>query len=442
MRVRTAPEPPLRAAACAATAAAPRSSNGVREPQPVTGTPDAPGTGLGALPPIARWYVASVIVLGFFALLVSAAYVPQQNAALCALFLILSAFVSLAKIELRVPRSMSTLTFAYVANYMALLVVGPHVAALTAAAGAWSQCTFRRRHANPAHQTMFSMATLALAVYSAGAASAWFAPDPAGTSMLAELQSVVAGATVFFGVNSWLIAGAIAATTGQSVVFVWTQHFVASWPGFLLGAFFAAAGAAGIARSGLWIIPIAGVAAAFTSLNLRRQATRAADPVSDPLTGLANLGFLHSQAAFELTRARRRNSTLVLCVLDLDGFRAINEQLGHDTGDRALRRLAEQLNAAGGAQGICARAGGDEFAMLLPDRNAEDVRLIAGRVRAAVAWLELAAGPRSALAIGVGVAEFPRDGATLDELLCRADERLYQSKAARRPSEPRWSRMP
>lgn len=393
-------------------------------------TSDVSAAGFRALPRLARWYVAGVIVLGFFALLVSAAHLPEQNAVLCALFLLLSGFASMAKIELRVPRSVSTVTVAYVADYMALLVAGPHVAALTAAFGAWSQCTVRRRHANPAHQTMFSMATLALAVYSAGAASAWFAPGPGGTALLTELQSVVVGATVLFGVNSWLIAGAIAVSTRQSVVFVWTQHFVATWPGFLLGAFFAAGGAAGIARSGLWMVPMVAVAAAFTYFNLRSQTARAADSVSDPLTGLANLRFLHSQGAYELTRARRRNSTLVVCVLDLDGFKAVNDRLGHHVGNQVLTRVAERLSGVTGAQGICARSGGDEFALLLPDRNADDVQPIVNRVHAAIAGLELSAGARSALGVSIGVAEFPRDGATLDELLRRADERMYQSKAA------------
>lgn len=381
--------------------------------------------------------MAAVIVLGFLALVVSATHVPNQDAELCALFLVLSVFASLAKIDLRVPRSMSTLTVAYVVDYMALLVVGPHVAALTAAVGAWSQCTLLRRHANPTHQTMFSMASLALAVYSAAAASAWLAPGPGGTAIVTEVQSVLAGATMLFGVNTGLIAGAIALSTGQSVIFVWRQHFVSTWPGFVLGALLASGGAAGIARSGLWVIPIVAVPAVLTYFNFRSQMARTADSVSDPLTGLANVRFLHSQGAYELTRARRRNSTLVVCVLDLDGFKAINDQFGHHAGDQVLKRVAERLDAAAGAQGICARSGGDEFAILLPDRDVDDVQPIVDRVQAAVALPEPAAGVRPALGVSIGLAQFPRDGATLDELLRRADERMYQSKAARSANEGR-----
>jgi diguanylate cyclase (GGDEF)-like protein len=403
----------------------------VSPPQAATSkTPHAPA-GLRGLPLVGRWYVGGVIVVGLCALVVSAVHIPEQNAALCALFLVLSVFASLAKIDLRVPRSMSTLTVAYVVDYMALLVVGPHVAALTAAVGAWSQCTFRRRHPNPVHQTMFSMASLALAVYSAGAASAWLTPGPGGTVIVTELQSVLVGATMLFGVNTGLIAGAIALSTGQSVVFVWKQHFVSTWPGFLLGALFAAGGAAGIARSGLLVIPIVAVPAVFTYFNFRNQMTRAADSVSDPLTGLANLRYLHSQGAYELARARRRNSTVVVCVLDLDGFKAINDQLGHHAGDQVLKRVAQRLDAAVSSHGICARSGGDEFAMLLPDRDVDDVRPVVDRVHAAVAELDPATGGRGALGVSIGVAQFPRDGSTLDELLRRADERMYQSKAAR-----------
>jgi two-component system, cell cycle response regulator len=69
--------------------------------------------------------------------------------------------------------------------------------------------------------------------------------------------------------------------------------------------------------------------------------------------------------------------------------------------------------------------------MLLPDSNVDAVQTIVDRVQAAVAGLELPAGPTSALGVSIGVGEFPRDGTTLDELLRRADERMYESKAAR-----------
>jgi diguanylate cyclase (GGDEF)-like protein len=251
---------------------------------------------------------------------------------------------------------------------------------------------------------------------------------------------VLVGATVFFAVNTMLIAGAIAMSTGQSVFFVWKQHYVATWPGFLLGALFAAAGAAGLARSGLWVFPIVAVPAAFTYYNFRNQMARAADSVSDPLTGLSNLRFLHSQGAYELTRAGRNGSTVVACVLDLDGFKAVNDQLGHHIGDLVLKRVAERLSAAVGTQGICARSGGDEFVMLLPDRHVDDVQPLVDRMHAAVAGLELAAGARPALGVSIGVAEFPRDGATLEDLLRRADERMYQHKAVRTVDRRRGDR--
>jgi diguanylate cyclase len=102
-----------------------------------------------------------------------------------------------------------------------------------------------------------------------------------------------------------------------------------------------------------------------------------------------------------------------------------------------LKGVAERLGAAVGSQGICARSGGDEFVMLLPDRHADDVQPLVDRIHAAVAGVELALGARPALGVSIGVAEFPRDGATLDELLRHADERMYQSKAVRRTVERR-----
>src|SRR5687768_16755178 len=205
------------------SATLPVAAHGATEavtPPPETPVAATQRRGLTSLPRAAQWYVCSVIGLGFLALAVSATHLPEQNAALCAVFLLLSALASLAKIELRVPRSVSTLTIGYVVDYMALLVIGPHAAALTAAVGGWSQCTFRSRLPNPAHRTLFSMASLPLAVYSAGAALSWLGLNQGSTAMVTELQSVLVGATVFFAINTGLIAGAIAVATGQSFVFV------------------------------------------------------------------------------------------------------------------------------------------------------------------------------------------------------------------------------
>ena len=389
------------------------------------------------LPPAAQTHIAVVIGLGTAAFVLSLSRINEQQAPLCAAFLLLSAIASTAKVELPVPRSVSTLTVGYIVDYLALILMGTHPAALAAAAGAWSQCTFRSRFQNPSHQTMYSVACLTLATHAAGSVYTWFGVDRGGAATLFEIEALVATATVFFVVNTGLVATAIALSTRQSPIFVWTDNFLSTWPGFLLGAGIAAAGAEGLDRSGLWLLPIVGVAAAITYVNLRSHAARLVDSSTDALTGVPNVRFLHSHGAYELGRARRSAGSVAVCFLDLDGFKGVNDELGHDAGDRVLKLVAAHLNDMVGSQGICARLGGDEFVVLLPGCRGDEAGPLVRRIRAAVADIDLRGLPEQGLGVSIGVSEFPRDGHTLEDLLAAADARMYRDKAERRQSQRR-----
>ena len=118
-------------------------------------------------------------------------------------------------------------------------------------------------------------------------------------------------------------------------------------------------------------------------------------------------------------------------MLDLDGFKAYNDGLGHPAGDRLLRRVADALPGHVRAVDRVFRYGGDEFAVLLPDVARGEARVIADRLAAAVDALGSAEdGPH--VTVSIGVAACPADGTTKDELVMLADAELYMEKAARR----------
>jgi len=146
--------------------------------------------------------------------------------------------------------------------------------------------------------------------------------------------------------------------------------------------------------------------------------------VSDPLTGLANYRVLLERIDMEIKRYQRNGHPFSVVLLDLDGLKKINDTHGHVVGSAALCRLAEVLYVSCRSIDTPARYGGDEFALVLPEISAEYARRVAQRISQRLA--EDAELPR--LTVSVGVAEYPRDGLTIEHLLSAADRALYEIK--------------
>ena len=157
----------------------------------------------------------------------------------------------------------------------------------------------------------------------------------------------------------------------------------------------------------------------------QRQEERAKRlAVSDPLTGLANYRVLLERIDMEIKRYQRNGRPFSVVLLDLDGLKKINDTHGHVVGSAALCRLAEVLYVSCRSIDTPARYGGDEFALVLPEISAEYARRVAQRISQRLAEdVEL---PR--LTVSVGVAEYPRDGLTIEQLLNAADHALYEIK--------------
>jgi diguanylate cyclase (GGDEF)-like protein/PAS domain S-box-containing protein len=154
--------------------------------------------------------------------------------------------------------------------------------------------------------------------------------------------------------------------------------------------------------------------------------------VTDPLTGLLNRRGFYQTVENLLLRGERSDSAWVLLYLDLDGFKRVNDSLGHDAGDRVLRWVSEQLKSCLRPFDILARMGGDEFTAFLDLEFPEQAAKIAEKLIERVSICQQIDGLDIALGASIGIATFPDCGANLDGLLRAADIAMYEAKRAGR----------
>jgi diguanylate cyclase (GGDEF)-like protein len=154
-----------------------------------------------------------------------------------------------------------------------------------------------------------------------------------------------------------------------------------------------------------------------------REARQLAD--LDALTGLHNRRYFHETLAREVARAQRYGRRLALIVLDLDDFKAINDRIGHLSGDAVLAETAERVRDVVRSADVACRVGGDEFAVILPESSAEEADQLYRRLRGSVSSRPVAQAGR--LFLSAGIAELLSDDDPT-RFFERADEALYRAK--------------
>lgn len=160
-------------------------------------------------------------------------------------------------------------------------------------------------------------------------------------------------------------------------------------------------------------------------LHLQKQTRDLAH--SDPLTGLANRRALDERIA-ELLRPGAQAPAFRLALLDLDGFKPVNDRYGHAFGDKLLCSVADRLSETVGEDGLVVRQGGDEFAVLLPPGSPLNSATIADRLLIALVRPHVIEDVPVTVGASIGVAQWPDDGLCADDLFECADRALYRAK--------------
>ena len=236
----------------------------------------------------------------------------------------------------------------------------------------------------------------------------------------------------------------------EAQAYMWFLVFVVVFVGLAFESRRAIAAHVGVALAAAWLpvalaggdershvfaesllaVPILLVAAGVV-VYLRERLTAAVDALSgqalsDPLTGAGNLRMLEQRLDYELTRHRRNGRPLSVIVLDLDGFKQVNDTLGHPVGDQLLRQVAAVLRHSVRDQDTVVRQGGDEFCVVAPETDAAEAEALVERIKVALRGL-VANG--EALSASAGHATFPDDATSPEVLLAHADLEQRRDKS-------------
>lgn len=148
----------------------------------------------------------------------------------------------------------------------------------------------------------------------------------------------------------------------------------------------------------------------------------------DVLTGLPNRSLLDKRFKQAIQTASNRGISIAVCVLDLDGFKIINDRYGHATGDRLLVEVSERLKKTIFGDDTVARLGGDEFVLLLYLSDTSDLEVVMRKILHDISYAYTIDGVELEISASIGVTLYPKDNVGIDSLLLHADQAMYRAK--------------
>jgi diguanylate cyclase (GGDEF)-like protein len=157
--------------------------------------------------------------------------------------------------------------------------------------------------------------------------------------------------------------------------------------------------------------------------------------IYDELTGLFNFRYFSFRLKGELRRCERYNRPLSLIMIDIDHFKKYNDRNGHDNGNLVLRKTAELMKSATREIDFVCRYGGEEFSIILPETEQHEATMVGERVRKLIenfVFPYQEKQPTGNLTISMGLAEYPKEAKNAQELIKRADKKLYKAKESGR----------
>jgi diguanylate cyclase (GGDEF)-like protein len=149
---------------------------------------------------------------------------------------------------------------------------------------------------------------------------------------------------------------------------------------------------------------------------------------SDYVTGAVSIRYFYELAQIEIKRAQRHRQPFTLAYIDLDNFKAVNDRLGHSTGDRVLRAVTDAIGRQVRPSDTLARLGGDEFALLMPETDGDSAKTVINRIHASLLEEMLRNGWM--VTFSLGVVTFNEDPKSVDMMVKMADNAMYSVKAA------------
>lgn len=174
-----------------------------------------------------------------------------------------------------------------------------------------------------------------------------------------------------------------------------------------------------------------GIVSGMIGSILRQYVKRLkSESINDYLTGLYNHRFFREELGKRMDEAERYDLTFGLILLDLDHFKKVNDEFGHQVGDEVLKEFAKLLRNETRAPDQVFRYGGEEFSIILPETELEEATTLAERIREKVAIHDF--GINRQVTVSGGVAEYPGDSTEENSLIQVVDERLYDAKSSGR----------
>ncbi|MBI3398853.1 MAG: diguanylate cyclase [Deltaproteobacteria bacterium] len=154
--------------------------------------------------------------------------------------------------------------------------------------------------------------------------------------------------------------------------------------------------------------------------------------ITDSLTELFNRRYFQERLLEEIGRSKRHNEPFTLFIIDIDDFKAFNDRYGHLAGDEVLKKVTYAIRDGIRSIDVAARFGGEEFSIILPYTTKENSYVTAERIRRSVEDIRFIGNkipPNQSLTVSIGIAEFPSDATSIEELIDRADKAMYVAKA-------------
>jgi diguanylate cyclase (GGDEF)-like protein len=333
---------------------------------------------------------------------------------------------------LDIPGRQAQLTFSTAFAFALLLADGTEAVVVTSVVCVLVADLVRRRQLR---KIVFNAGQYALSWGAAGAVLALTTPDLPDRGGLQYLDAenapaVVAAAVTFLLVNTALASTPPALAAGaRPIVYIRSDFSFQVWTTVVLIAL--APVVVIVADYDLWLIPLLWIPLVAIQRGSRQAVLNQYRALHDTLTGLPNRAQLHARLgdALDRPRAQREGTVVGVLLMDLDGFKEINDTFGHRHGDLLLRQVAARLRAQTRAGDLVTRLGGDEFAVLLASARSEDecvtvAERVLGGLEGPMEVQEVEVDVRAS----VGIAVSAGGGHGIEELLSRADVAMYHAK--------------